>query len=402
MRWRDAGKSEAIRAGLLAAALLGAGLACGEAAAAEAVDCAEPKDGALPDIELRDVVSGLRKPVHLTNAGPGDARLYVVEQDGVIRLIEGGRIAPEPFLDIHARVASGGEKGLLSVAFHPKYRENGYFYVDYTTRRAGKLYTHVSRFHRASGAKGDPDSETVLLEIEQPFDNHNGGQLAFGPDGYLYVGMGDGGAANDPLENGQDLSNPLAALLRIDVDRKDPGRNYAVPADNPFVETRDARGEIWAYGLRNPWRFSFDRRTGLLYLADVGQSREEEIDVIRRGGNYGWPIMEGSLCHARDAAQCRRRDLIAPILAYGRSAGISVTGGFVARGAGAGALCGAYVYGDYGSGRIWGLRYRDGKVVRRRELLNTSISISSFGEGPEGEIYVLDHRSGSVQRIVAR
>lgn len=400
MRWRVAGRSETAR--FLAWALLGAGLWCGGAAGAGSAACTEPKDGALPDIALEDVASGFKKPVHVASSGPGDDRLYVVEQAGVIRLIERGRVAPDPFLDITARVASGGEKGLLSVAFHPKYRENGYFYLDYTTRRDGELYTHVSRFRRASDTRGDPDSETVLLEIAQPFDNHNGGQLAFGPDGFLYIGMGDGGSANDPQGNGQNLSTLLGDLLRIDVDRRDEGRNYAIPPDNPFVGVLGAREEIWAYGLRNPWRFSFDRSTGLLYLADVGQSREEEIDVIRRGGNYGWAIMEGSLCHDRDKARCRRNDLVPPILTYGRWAGISVTGGFVVRDPAAGALCGAYVYGDYGSGRIWGLRYEGGKVTRQRELMNTAFNISSFGEGPQAEVYVVDYGSGRIQRIVAR
>ena len=392
-----------------ATALLCAALLWSSLPAQGAGTCEDPGvDTAIPDIALLEISSGLEQPVHLTHA-PGDGdRLYVIEQAGRIRVIEAdGGLRAEPFLDIARAVSSGGERGLLSVAFHPAYEDNGYFYVNYTASVRGQLLTRVSRFERApGGTQAVRDSERVLLEIDQPYGNHNGGQLDFGPDGMLYIGMGDGGSANDPLGHGQNLATLLGALLRIDVDGGGD-RPYAVPADNPFVGVSGVRPEIWAYGLRNPWRFSFDRATGLLYLADVGQNRLEEIDVIERGGNYGWNLMEGDLCHRGTAQQCERGDLLPPILTYGRADGVSITGGHVYRGAAIAGLCGTYVYGDYGSGRIWGLRYERGgeggagRVGAQRELLKTAHGISSFGEGVDGALHVLDHRAGKVLRIVA-
>ncbi len=395
------------------AVLLGALLPVGALAAAPA-PCPDPAANApIPDIALAEVASGLKNPVHIAHDGTAN-RLYVVEQAGVIRIIEKGRLLPEPFLDIRERVDSGGEKGLLAVAFHPRYADNGLLYVNYTTRRAGKLYTHVSRLRRAARNRADRGAETVLLRVEQPYSNHNGGQLAFGPDGYLYIGLGDGGAANDPHDHAQNLGSLLGKILRIDVDRSTDALPYAIPRDNPFVNRTGARGEIWAYGLRNPWRFAFDAASGRLYAADVGQNAVEEIDVIERGGNYGWRIMEGDICTPAFGADCERRGLTPPIHVYRHPQGFSVTGGFVYRGASVPGLCGVYLFADYVTQRLWGLRYDGARVAAHRELLGPaalerllgrlrlgSLQISSFGEDARRELYVADHGGGRVLKIVA-
>ncbi len=365
-------------------------------------ECTESGDAAIPDIRLVEVAGGFSRPVFLTHSGNDDGRLYVVEQAGRIRILgAGGAANADPYLDITRRVDSGGERGLLSVAFHPGFEENGRLFVNYTVRKGGSLHTRVSAFQRKNDAAADEHSEVILLEIEQPYDNHNGGQLAFGPDGYLYIGMGDGGSAGDPEDHAQNLATLHGALLRIDVDTATDTSAYAIPWDNPYAGIRGTRGEIWAHGLRNPWRFSFDQHNGNLYLADVGQNHEEEINIITPGGNYGWPIREGGRCNSLDEAMCERRDLMDPILSYGRVDGIAVTGGYVYRGMSVGGLCGIYLYGDYGSGRIWGLRYAHGRVAVQRELLHTAHAISSFGQGPDGEVYVLDHDAGSVMRVAA-
>ena len=357
----------------------------------------------IPEIGLQPVVSGLTDPVFLTHDGVHGDRLFVVEQAGVIRVIENGRLLDSPFLDIRDRVASGGETGLLSVAFHPHYADNGYFYVDYTTRDHLILYTVVSRFRRSSPLHADVGSEAVLLKVAQPFSNHNGGQIAFGPDGLLYIGMGDGGAANDPLDHAQNLGTLLGALLRIDVDHTEAPLPYAIPADNPFRGTQGARTEIWAYGLRNPWRFAFDTLNGRLFVADVGQDQVEEIDVVGAGGNYGWDVFEGDRCR-KARRLCTNPKLRAPIQTYRHPQGMAVTGGYVYRGAALPQLCGVYLYGDYATGRIWGLIYdpaRD-RVTAQRELLRTSLNISSFGTDRDDELYVLGHRSGVVMRVAPR
>ena len=384
MRWRAGG-----------AFLLLCWLCAAPAAASEA--CEEPVGAEIPSITLQKWLDGFEQPVHLAHAGDDSGRLYVVEQAGRIRVIEDGRLRPDPLLDIRGRVTSGGEKGLLSVAFHPRHADNGYFYVDYTAREGG-LHTVIARFTRGADGRADPASEQVLLRIAQPYGNHNGGQLAFGPDGYLYIGMGDGGSANDPHGHGQNLSTLLGALLRIDVDRAAEGGPYAIPKDNPSLAVSGARPEIWAYGLRNPWRFSFDTLAGALYLADVGQDRVEEIDIVTAGANLGWSIMEGDRCNARSAELCARDDLSAPIASYGHDEGVAVTGGYVYRGRRIPGLCGVYLYADYGSGRLWGLRYRDGRVRAARHLLDTGLNISSFGQDGKGEMYVID-LNGRILRV---
>lgn len=355
---------------------------------------------AAADIALEEVATGFANPVHIAS-GDGTGRLFVVEQRGAVRAIENGGPAAETFLDISAKVESGGEKGLLSVAFHPRYAENREFFVDYTTRIDGQLTSIVSRW-REAGGRADPASEEVLLAIEQPFDNHNGGQLAFGPDGFLYIGKGDGGSGNDPLDHGQNPGTLLGAVLRIDVDRSDPPLAYRIPPDNPFVGQAGSRGEIWAYGLRNPWRFSFDAPTGLLYLGDVGQGAREEIDVIDKGGNYGWRVMEGDVCTPGVDPDCDPTGFIPPIHTYATGElGRSVTGGFVYRGVSVPALVGLYLYADYVSGRVWGLRYDGARVTEQRELLRTSYRISTFGQDDEGELYLADHAGGRIFRIVS-
>ena len=362
--------------------------------------CREPAvDAPIPDIAFSEVARGFEHPVHITHAGDGSGHLFVVEQAGRIRVIDRGEVLPDPFLDIHDRVDSGGEKGLLSVAFHPRFRENGFFYVNYTANRNG-LHTVVSRFRVAEGKRVDPADETVLLRIDQPYSNHNGGQIAFGPDGYLYIGMGDGGAANDPHNHAQNPASLLGKMLRIDVDKTDPGLAYSIPMDNPFVGRPGYRAEIWALGLRNPWRFSFDAGTGRLWAADVGQNHVEEIDIIRRGGNYGWRIMEGDICTPGIDDDCRKDGLEPPLHTYRHPAGFSITGGHVYRGKNIAGLCGTYVFGDYVTKRLWGLR-TDGRRVRaHRELGKGRFAVSSFGIDEAGELYIADHASGTIWRVV--
>jgi glucose/arabinose dehydrogenase len=298
------------------------------------------------------VASGLSDALYLT-APAGDPRLFIVEQAGRIRIVQNGQLVTTSFLDINAVVRSGGEQGLLSVAFHPSYATNGYFYVNYTDNNGD---TRVERYTVSANANvADPGSGKLLLLIEQPYANHNGGLVMFGPDGMLYVGMGDGGGAGDPMDNGQNPGTLLGKLLRIDVDHGDP---YIIPADNPFVGRAGARGEIWATGMRNPWRFAFDQATGLLYVADVGQNRWEEIDIVpaSRGGlNYGWNLMEGADCYADPG--CKSDGLVLPALAYGHADGCSITGGFVYRGRASPSLVGQYFYSDYCSGWIRSFTY---------------------------------------------
>ncbi len=372
-------------------------------AAHAATPCVEPPaEAGFPPVTLLQVAQGLRAPVHMTVAPDGSGQLYVVEQAGVVRVVERGQVRPEPFLDMRNQVESGGEKGLLSLAFHPRYRDNGLFFVNYTARDATGLHTRISRWRRAAAERADPKSETVLLRIGQPYSNHNGGQLAFGPDGYLYIGMGDGGSANDPQGHGQNPGSLLGKLLRIDVDRTAGAQRYGVPQDNPFVKKQGYRPEIWALGLRNPWRFSFDARSGALWLADVGQDQVEEIDIIRKGGNYGWNVMEGNICTPAVDPRCDPSGFEPPLHTYRHPQGFSITGGFVYRGRAIPGLCGAYLYADYVSKRLWALRERNGRVVASAELLRMQNAISSFGQDGDLELYVADHAAGLILRIVSK
>jgi glucose/arabinose dehydrogenase len=347
-------------------------------------------------VQTRQVAGGFSQPVHVTHAGDRSGRLFVVEQAGTIRVLRSGQLLRAPFLDIRRRVIAGGELGLLSVAFHPGYAANGRFFVNYTSNQPA-LRTVIAEY-RASRRNPDvaESAERVVLEIEQPFRNHNGGLNLFGPDGMLYIGMGDGGSGGDPYNNGQRLDTLLGKLLRIDVN----GTPYRIPPDNPFVGRGSARAEIWAYGLRNPWRFSFDRGTRRLFLADVGQNAWEEIDLIERGGNYGWNIMEGAHCF-NPPTDCNTADLRLPIAEYGRAMGCSITGGHVYRGSRVGALVGRYLFGDYCSGRVWTLVEDAPGRWTMSLLLETAFSISSFGEDEDGEVYIVDH-SGSLHLITGR
>ena len=311
----------------------------------------------------------------------------MVEQPGVIRVLNNSlsATASSAFLDISSRVVYGGEQGLLGLAFHPNYALNGYFYVDYVANNP--LRTVVSRY---SVSQTDPNeaqtnSEFVLLEINQPFSNHKGGQLAFGPDGYLYIGMGDGGSEGDPLGNGQNRSTLLGKILRINVNSPSAGRNYSIPVDNPFKgNTLGYREEIYAYGFRNPWRFSFDAPTRRLWVGDVGQDRMEEVDVVEKGKNYGWNIMEGTLIYAGG----NTTGLELPVWEYGHDQGNAIIGGYVYHGSNTPVLAGAYVYGDYGTGKIWALTLNGTGTPTNTLLIDSVLTISSFGVDDGGEIYV--------------
>lgn len=335
------------------------------------------------------VISGLDRPVDLQHAG--DERLFVIEKAGHIRVLQGGNLVDFPFLDITDRVGSrGNEQGLLGLAFHPRYAENGLFFINYTDKGGD---TVIARFRVTADPNiADPSSEVVLLRVGQPFGNHNGGVLAFGPDGYLYAGLGDGGSAGDPQGNGQKLDTLLGKILRLDVDSAEP---YAIPADNPFGN------EIWAYGLRNPWRMSFDSLTGGLYIGDVGQGEWEEIDFVPAGSagglNFGWKYFEGTHPYGGSAPQGVQ--FTPPVAEYNHGQGCSVTGGYVYRGS-MPEWNGIYLYGDYCSGTVWGL-VRSNGGWQNQVLFGAVGRITSFGQDESGEVYlVLD--GGSILRLTPR
>jgi glucose/arabinose dehydrogenase len=363
-------------------------------AACDGSPSAEPPAGET-NLRLAPVVTeGLASPVFLT-APAGDARLFVVEQPGRIRIVENGTLLPTPFLTL-SNISAGGERGLLSMAFHPRYAQNGFFYVNYTDARGD---TRVERYRvSADRNRADPASAQLVIQVNQPYSNHNGGLVAFGPDGMLYVGMGDGGGGGDPNETGQDPLQLLGKMLRLDVDGAAP---YTIPAGNPFAGRTDRRGEIWAMGLRNPWRFSWDRTANLLYLADVGQNRLEEVNVVPAGQgglNYGWDVMEGSDCF-EPSAGCDRSGLVLPAAEYTHADGCSVTGGYVYRGQDLPALRGTYFYADYCKGWIRSFRYAGGQATDARSWeLGDVGNVTSFGEDARGELYVM--AGGDVYRIV--
>jgi glucose/arabinose dehydrogenase len=327
------------------------------------------------------VSKGFDSPTHVTAPASEPGRLYVVEQPGVIRVFDHGRIRARPFLDIKSRVSSGGERGLLSVAFHPRYATNHLFYVDYTDTDGN---TRVVEY-RSNGVQAILSSARQLFFEQQPFPNHNGGQLAFGPDGLLFIGLGDGGSGGDPNNNGQTFTTKLAKIWKLDVNR------------------RGSQPVLVAYGLRNPWRFSFDRATGDLYIADVGQGAEEEVDYVPRAqlgrlANFGWAVFEGLLPYDQSRSIDQRGTLVSPIAVYGHDAGCSVTGGFVYRGKGRPDLVGRYFYGDYCSGTIWSLRVQNGKATDVRRESFTIPGLTSFGEGARGALYAVSG-TGKLYRI---
>jgi glucose/arabinose dehydrogenase len=332
------------------------------------------------------IVDGLTRPVDLQSAFDGSGRLFVIEKYGAIRIVKDGQMLDQPFLNIDDRVNDErNEMGLLGLAFHPNYEQNGYFYVNYTGEGG---HTRISRF-QASNDIADPNSERVLMVIDQPYPNHNGGAVVFGPDGHLYLGLGDGGSGGDPHKNGQNTSTLLGKVLRVDVNNGDP---YSIPADNPFGN------EVWAYGLRNPWRMSFDRATGDLWIGDVGQNQYEEINYLPAGSpggaNFGWNVMEGT--HGYDGFP--QSDLLLPAVEYSHDFGCSVTGGYVYRGS-MPEWKGIYIYGDYCSGTVWGLTLLNGQW-QSQVLFETDLRITSFGEDEAGELYLVSD-TGAVY-ILAR
>jgi glucose/arabinose dehydrogenase len=362
---------------------------------------AGPPDGTVP-VGLEEVASGLSFPLYLT-APIGDARLFIVQKGGAIRIVKDGVLLPAPFLDLAGRVSTGAEQGLLGLAFDPGYASTGRFVVHYTD--AGGA-TMVSAFRVSAGDpdRADPASETPILTVEQPFSNHNGGQILFGPDGLLYLGLGDGGGSGDPSGRGQSLTDLLGNILRVDVGSA-PG--YTIPPDNPFDGVAAARSEIWSFGLRNPWRFTFDPATGDLYVADVGQGAWEEIDVVSaaegagRRANFGWNLTEGRHCYANPG--CDTTGITLPMLEYSHEEGCSITGGFVYRGAAIPALQGHYFYADYCRGWVRSLRMEGGQVVESHQwpTLAPGGTIPSFGRDAAGELYVMN-AEGRVFRIVPR
>ena len=341
------------------------------------------------------VVQGLQNPIGITSAGDGSDRLFILEQEGRIRIWQNDVLLPDPFLDILERVGNGGERGLLGLDFHPNYPENGYFFVNYTDRNRHSV---IARFQVSDDDpnRADPSSELRLIYLSQPYANHNGGGVEFGPDGFLYLGFGDGGSRDDPHNNGQSTQTMLGKILRIDINSSDP---YAIPQDNPFAQGGGAP-EIWAYGLRNPWRFSFDALTGDLFIADVGQNAWEEVNYwpVDGGGgaNFGWNYREAS--HSFREPVPEGITLVEPVTEYSHQLGCSVTGGVVYRGQALAEWQGVYLYGDYCSGRIWGLINAAGGW-QTAELYDTDWNITSFGVDEQGEIHLVAY-DGTLYKLV--
>ncbi|MCC7201347.1 MAG: PQQ-dependent sugar dehydrogenase [Nitrospirae bacterium] len=369
------------------------------------IGCSGASGKAPASAVLKTIATGLDFPLYLASAPHDNNRLFVVEKGGVIRIIKNGTLLKSPFLDIRSLVSRGSEQGLLGFAFDPDYKKNGRFYVSYTDT-AGN--SSIVRYL----VSGNPDiaqpaADRFLLKIDQPYANHNGGDIAFGPDGHLYIGMGDGGSGNDPYGNGQDLTDLLGSLLRIDV-RSPEG--YTIPPDNPFTGRSSVRPELWDYGLRNPWRFSFDRWTGDLYIADVGQNVREEINVAPaakgrgKGLNYGWNIMEGTICTPGVNRNCDKTGLVLPVLDYDHRGGnCSVTGGYVYRGLTIPEIQGTYFYADYCAGWVRSFKYSNGMATDQKEWdsLSPGGNITSFGEDSNGELYIITSQGG-IYRIAPK
>ena len=344
-----------------------------------------------------------RRLTNLAQPDDGQDMLFVTEQDGQIRNFPARQDVTETvvFLDITDRVNEGGnEEGLLGLAFAPDYRESGYFYVYYSAGNPRRSV--VSRFTAGPNDpnRADVSSELIILEVAQPASNHNGGQLAFGPDAHLYIGLGDGGRGGDPFGNGQNAATLLGSILRIDVSAASEEDRYRIPPDNPFVGVAGAAEEVWAYGLRNPWRFSFDSETGRLWVGDVGQEDWEEVDLVEKGLNYGWNIMEGAHCF-RPRTDCDSTGLQLPVAEYSSAEGCSIIGGYVVQSGVLPSIAGAYVYGDFCSGKIWGLRHDGQSITEHLLLVDSDLSITSFGLDLAGELYVLSRDSG-IYRLVPK
>jgi glucose/arabinose dehydrogenase len=343
-------------------------------------------------------ISGFEHPTNIVAPDDGSGRLFVTDQPGVIRVVRDGVLLPTPALDIHTQVGSSGtEQGLLGLAFPPGFAEKRYAYL-YFTDASGDSRIYRIRVSANDADTFDPTSQQLILAVPQPFPNHNGGQLAFGPDGYLYIGLGDGGSERDPGDRGQSRSTLLGKILRIDTESTPDATGYAVPVDNPFVNTPGARHEIWAYGLRNPWRFSFDAVTGDLWIGDVGQDSWEEIDLLppsSAGADLGWSLYEGT--HLFKARQ-KLPGSTWPVAEYSHAEGSAITGGYVYRGAAHPAMRGMYVFGDFGSGRIWTLR-KSGATWVRRLASTTTYAISTFGVDGSGELWAADWATGTIHRL---
>ncbi len=387
-------------------ALVGLWIVCMNARNEASAQEATPEIDSSPSgFGVEDAFPNLRipRPVVLTHAGDASRRIFVGTQFGVIHVFPKDRDIDETkvFLDIRAKVTYKeieNEEGFLGLAFHPKFRKNGFFYVYYTTKERPNT-SIIARFQVSSDDpdRADPQSEKEILRIPQTSWNHNGGTLLFGPDGYLYIGLGDGGRSRDPLRHGQNLGTLLGSILRIDVDHQGDGRNYAIPADNPFVNRPNTRPEIWAYGLRNVWRMAFDSKTGQLWAADNGEDLWEEIDLIERGGNYGWNLREGRHKFTLSGSG-PRDDLIEPIWEYNHRVGMSIIGGCVYRGKRLPALNGVYLYGDYVVGALWALRYdpHTKRVTENRSIKGTDLPVMTFGEDEDGEVYVTTMLGGGI------
>ena len=357
-----------------------------------------------PKVEIVQAFPELRiaRPIVVTHANDGSNRLFVASQIGKIYCFENKADVSEPnlYLDIEESVRyidKENEEGLLGFAIHPNYKKNGQFFLFYTTTDEPHVSV-ISRFNVSSTdpSKADPDSEVELMRIPQPFWNHNGGTLAFGHDGYLYIALGDGGKANDPFKNGQNLATLNGSVLRIDVDKKSKDHNYAIPADNPFVGLKEARPEIYAYGFRNVWRLSFDRETGALYAADVGQNIWEEINIVVKGGNYGWNLREAKHKFGDNGSEASDK-LIDPIFEYHHDVGKSITGGHVYRGSAVPSLKGMYMYADYVSGKVWALEHTpSGKILGNHEIKSMNLPIITFGEDEQGEVYLTTQLGGGI------
>jgi glucose/arabinose dehydrogenase len=349
-------------------------------------------------VQLQLIVSGVPSVVDIQHADSG-GRLFLVSQPGQVLILESGTVRSTPFVDVSALVLYNGEQGLLGLTFHPQYQSNGYFFLNYTSSSGD---TVVARYKVSDGDANvaDPLSASILLTMPQPFGNHKGGQLAFGPDGYLYISVGDGGSGGDPLNHGQRLDSLLGKILRIDVDSGSP---YAIPGDNPYAQTPGVRPEIWASGLRNPWRFSFDRETGEMFIADVGQSAWEEVNYQPAAGgggrNYGWRLMEGRHCY-NPSSGCNMAGLIQPIVEYGHPRGCSITGGYRYRGTALTGYQGSYFFSDVCTGVIYAASLQSGGTWHITQLLDSPHPVSTFGQGPDGELYLASYRdSGAIYRL---
>ena len=375
---------------------------CGGGSSSPSPNPTPTPSGPPPMLALNLVVSGLSSPLDLESPDDGSGRLFVVEQGGRIKIIQNSNVLSPAFLDISSKITTGGEMGLLGVTFHPNFSSSRKFYVNYVRTLAGQIQSVIAEYSVATPTSNQTDASTerILLTVNQVgnFNNHKAGELAFGADGFLYFGLGDGGSGGDPNGNGQNKQTLLGKMMRIDVDGTSAGLQYRIPSDNPFV-SGGGLPEIYAYGFRNPWRFSFDRPSNRMFVADVGQGSFEEVDIVQKGGNYGWNTMEGNHCF-NPATGCNMSGLSLPIAEYDHSVGIAVIGGYVYHGTSVATLQGTYVFGDL-NGKIFGLQETAPNNWTRTLLATTSTQLSSFGQDQSGELYVVD-LSGSVFKIKAQ